>query len=102
MILHNRLTKRAYQDIRTKARRKGSNIYPSLNRIRQYKMDKCTPKNVEIPQDGTVVQVPMEDVIKHQLIRILETRPKIKEKMIKLKETKRATFKFMFKYGTLL
>ena len=62
-------------------------------------MDKCTPKNVKILRDGNVVEVPMADVIKHQLDRILEINPEIEKKMKDLKRTKDASFKFIFKYG---
>ena len=65
MILDCGLTKEQYKKIRMNSLKRNACIYPSYQQVLDAKLD-CQPPNISTSE--TLCQVPMQDVLNHQVL----------------------------------
>ena len=97
MIIKMNLTASNYQQLRLKAIDQGADIYPSYKRVKKHKK-LCLPQGIQYKADEVVA--PMDKILDHQLKKILDLNPEIREEMDNLSKLfPGIEFKFYFKYG---
>ena len=69
LLVATDMTKRSYQTVRTSAKRKRANIYPTYNEVREAKR-KCYPEDISISEDPA--KVPLQSLLDHTALRIIE------------------------------
>ena len=96
-IIRMNLTVENYQSLHDMAIDKGApDLFPSYKVIQDLKK-LCLPKNIQYKDDEVVAA--LQDILDHQLCRLLGLNPKIVEEMIRLKSEMGATFIVYFKFG---
>ena len=87
-IIQNRLSKRKFQRIRNRSIKSNANIYQSYNATMEYRNKFCTPKPIEecfISENEFIT--PMQDGANHQLTKLFQLKPELKNNMIEKKKS---------------
>ena len=63
------MTKKAYQTVRSAAKRKRADIYPTNNELMEAKRQ-CYPGNITVTVDSA--RVPLQDLLDHTALRIIQ------------------------------
>ena len=70
-IIHIKLTQRQYKKMRQMQKKHNTKLYLSWEKVMEAKK-KCQPNNIDFTSKIGEVSVPMQDVITHQLSKIME------------------------------
>ena len=90
------ISTRKYMKIGKRANRKRRcKPFQPQSKIAKYKREKCTPKNIRMPNDYSI-EIDLQDALNHGASKIMT--PEMVKKMKYLK-AKGATFLLYFKYG---
>ena len=83
-----------------------ANVFRSYKSITKYRDEHCTPLDddgncaIFVSDDANEIICPMQAMLDHQWKRILERRPHLKEKILKIQlENPGVVFRIVFKYG---
>ena len=85
-----------YRTLCRTANKKGRRVFHGYKRVKKYKNDNCIPKNIDALSSETSIHVNLQDVLDHQVSKLLT--PEIKEKM-KVLASQGASFELQVKYG---
>ncbi|XP_071497175.1 uncharacterized protein [Diadema antillarum] len=97
LLLETDMTKQSYQTIRTAAKCKHADIYPSYNAVRGAKK-KCYPANISIKEDSA--KVPLQNLLDHTALRIIqEQKEAITEVVENLEDDEQLPCKLVCKWG---
>lgn len=97
LLLETDMTKQSYQTIRTMAKHKNVEIYPSYNEVREAKK-KCYPGNITIKEDSA--KVPLQNLLDHTALRIIqEKKEAITEVVESLEDDEQLSCKLVCKWG---
>ena len=90
------LSVKKYKTICRRANKKGRRVFHSYRRLKIYKNENCMPKNIDVDSSATSIHVNLQDVLDHQVSKLLT--PEIKDKM-KVLASQGASFELQVKYG---
>ena len=83
-----------------------ANVWQSYKSITKYRDEHCTPLDddgncaIYVSDDANEIICPTQYLLDHQWKKILQTRPHLKEKIIKIQlENPGVVFRLVFKYG---
>ena len=97
-VLEMKLTVRGYKSFRKKQKYRNAKIFVSWHDVSKVKK-KCEPKKIDSTTKVGVVQVPMQNVVDHQITKIME-KPYVRERYNDLLKSGRQFKLIMYgKYG---
>jgi hypothetical protein len=70
-FVNAKLSKHQYQVIRSSAKQKNADIYPSYNNIREAKQ-RCYPSKESFTVTDTLAEVKLQDLLDHTILRIVQ------------------------------
>lgn len=96
LMIDTNMTKQSYQTLRSTTKRKHSDIYPTYNYVREAKR-KCYPENIQINEHSA--KVPLQDLLDHTAIRIIEQTDTITEAVAKIPGDEKLSCTLISKWG---
>ena len=97
LFIESDMTKKAYQTVRSAAKRQRVDIYPAYNELREAKRQ-CYPGNITVTEDSA--RVPLQDLLDHTALRIIQQeKDAVTELVENLPPNKELSCKLLCKWG---